>query len=93
MNDESTAAGAPLRPHLKTMFRLQWEPMHDACMLVHPEGRVTLNPSAGQILERCDGTRDLDEIIAELEALFCSAELATDVYRFLDDARQRGWLD
>lgn len=93
MNEESIATGAPLRPRLKTMFRLQWAPTHETCTLLHPEGVVRLNPSAGQILERCDGTRELDEIIAELEALFCSAELATDVYRFLDHARQRGWLE
>jgi pyrroloquinoline quinone biosynthesis protein D len=54
---------------------------------------VKLNPSAGEILSRCDGTRDLDGIIGELEALFNASGLATDVYQFIDHARQRGWLD
>lgn len=42
---------------------------------------------------RCDGTRELDEIIGELEELFNATDLAADIYRFIDHARQRGWLD
>jgi pyrroloquinoline quinone biosynthesis protein D len=82
-----------LRPHLRTMFRLQWEDVQDAYVLLYPEGMVKLNPSAGEILARCDGTRELDDIIDELEDLFNASNLAADVYRFIDHARQRGWLD
>lgn len=87
------AVGAPLRPRLRSIFRLQWEDAQDAYVLLYPEGMVKLNPSAGQILVRCDGTRELDEIISELEQLFNASDLAPDVYRFLDHARQRGWVD
>jgi pyrroloquinoline quinone biosynthesis protein D len=75
------------------MFRLQWESAQDAYVLLYPEGRVKLNPSAGEILSRCDGTRDLDDIIGELEDLFSASALAADVYRFFEHARQRGWVD
>jgi pyrroloquinoline quinone biosynthesis protein D len=75
------------------MFRLQWETAQDAYVLLYPEGMVKLNRSAGQILVRCDGTRELDQIITELEELFNAQDLAPDVYRFLDHARQRGWVD
>jgi pyrroloquinoline quinone biosynthesis protein D len=81
------------RPRLRTLFSLQWEPVQDAYVLLYPEGMVRLNPSAGEILARCDGTRELDDIIDELEVLFNASGLATDVYRFIDHARQRGWLD
>lgn len=84
---------ASLRPHLRAMFRLQWEDVQDAYVLLYPEGMVKLNPSAGEILARCDGTRELDDIIDELEDLFNASNLAADVYRFIDHARQRGWLD
>lgn len=84
---------ATLRPHLRTMFRLQWEDVQDAYVLLYPEGMVKLNPSAGEILARCDGTRELDDIIGELEQMFNASNLAADVYRFIDHARQRGWLD
>lgn len=86
-------SGVPLRPRLRRMFRLQWEAAQDAYVLLYPEGMVKLNPSAGEILVRCDGVRELDEIIDELEGLFRTNELATDVYRFLDHARLRGWID
>jgi pyrroloquinoline quinone biosynthesis protein D len=81
------------RPSLKKMFRLQWEIAQDAYVLLYPEGMVKLNPSAGEILARCDGTRELDDIIGELEDLFSASNLAADIYRFIDHARQRGWLD
>ncbi|MFP3550771.1 pyrroloquinoline quinone biosynthesis peptide chaperone PqqD [Paraburkholderia sp. SIMBA_049] len=85
--------GASERPRLRDLFLLQWEPVQDAYVLLYPEGLVKLNPSAGEILSRCDGTRDLDDIIGELEALFNASGLAKDVYQFIDHARQRGWLD
>ncbi|WP_206956112.1 pyrroloquinoline quinone biosynthesis peptide chaperone PqqD [Trinickia acidisoli] len=93
MNYANAEGGAPLRPRLRPMFRLQWEIEQDAYVLLYQEERVKLNPSAGQILARCDGTRELDDIIAELEALFNAQDLAADVYRFLDHARQLGWVD
>jgi pyrroloquinoline quinone biosynthesis protein D len=93
MNYDTTGGGAPLRPRLRPIYRLQWESQQDAYVLLYPEGMVKLNPSAGQILVRCDGTRELDEIITELENLFNAQDLAADVYRFLDHARQRGWVD
>ncbi|HVW53275.1 MAG TPA: pyrroloquinoline quinone biosynthesis peptide chaperone PqqD [Trinickia sp.] len=93
MTYTNAAGGAPLRPRLRPIFRLQWEAAQDSYVLLYPEGMVKLNPSAGQILVRCDGTRELDEIITELEDLFNASDLAPDVYRFLDHARQRGWVD
>jgi pyrroloquinoline quinone biosynthesis protein D len=93
MNAPNTDYYASLRPRLRTMFRLQWDDAQDAYVLLYPEGMVKLNPSAGEILARCDGTRELDGIIDELEDLFSASNLAADVYRFIDHARQRGWLD
>ncbi|MEX3947602.1 pyrroloquinoline quinone biosynthesis peptide chaperone PqqD [Paraburkholderia sp. EG287B] len=89
----AAGSGVPLRPRLRGMYRLQWEAAQDAYVLLYPEGMVQLNSSAGEILARCDGAHELDEIIGELERLFSTSELAPDVYRFLDHARLRGWLD
>jgi pyrroloquinoline quinone biosynthesis protein D len=93
MNLTPASTSANSRPRLLPLFRLQWEPVQGAYVLLYPEGMVKLNPSAGEILSRCDGTRELDDIIDELENLFDAAGLATDVYQFIDHARQRGWLD
>jgi pyrroloquinoline quinone biosynthesis protein D len=81
------------RPRLRPTFRLQWETDQRAYVLLSPEGIVKLNPSAGEILLRCDGTRELDDIIGELEDLFRASDLAPDVYRLIEDARLRHWLE
>ena len=91
--EPDAGSGVPLRPRLRGMYRLQWEATQNAYVLLYPEGMVKLNSSAGEILARCDGAHELDEIIEELERLFSTFELAPDVYRFLDHARLRGWLD
>jgi pyrroloquinoline quinone biosynthesis protein D len=83
----------PPRPRLRRIYRLQWEPVQNAHVLLYPEGMIKLNRSAGEILARCDGAHELDDIIGELEQLFETTSLAPDIYRFLDHARLRGWLD
>ena len=93
MNSPNTDSNTSQRPRLRTMFRLHRESAQDGYVLLYPQGSINLNPSAGEILARCDGTRELDDIIDELEDLFSASDLAADVYRFLDHARQRGWLE
>ena len=80
------------RPAVAAMFRLQFEPAQDCWVLLYPEGMVKLNTPAAEILWRCDGGRSVDEIVAELEAAFGQAGLHDDVCAFLDQARERGWL-
>jgi pyrroloquinoline quinone biosynthesis protein D len=84
-------AGARLK--LKSIFRLQWEPAQDAHVLLYPEGMVKLNQSAGEILKRCDGTRDIDMLIADLEQAFNTQDLGGEVRLFIAEAEHRGWLE
>jgi pyrroloquinoline quinone biosynthesis protein D len=93
MNAAQANESFPLRPKLRSLYRLQWEPVQNAYVLLYPEGMIKLNTSAGEILVRCDGERELDDIIGELERLFSADDLAADTYRFLEHARLRGWLD
>jgi len=74
-------------------FRLQFEPAQNAHVLLYPEGMVKLNGSAGEILRRCDGSRTLGEVIADLEATFNQTGLAPDVLDFVVHARAQGWLE
>jgi pyrroloquinoline quinone biosynthesis protein D len=73
-------------------YRLQWEQAQESWVLLYPEGMVTLNPSAAEILKLCDGTRDRDQLIAALEQQFPGADLAADVQEFLEIAHERGWV-
>jgi pyrroloquinoline quinone biosynthesis protein D len=93
MSSLNADSRAYTRPCLRRLFRLQWEPTQDAYVLLYPEGLVKLNQSAGEILTLCAGAHELDDIIDELEDLFSASDLAADIYRFIDHARQRGWLD
>ncbi|SAK46279.1 coenzyme PQQ synthesis D [Caballeronia catudaia] len=93
MDTTTARAGAPTRPSLRAPLKLHWHADMRSCEIVHPHGSVELNRSAGEILARCDGTRELDHIIGEIEARFDMSGLAADVYRFIEEARRLGWLD
>ena len=80
------------RPCMSSLYRMQFEPTQDHWVLLYPEGMVRLNLPAAEILQRCDGQRTVDEIVAELEAAFEQPSLHEDVIGFLNEARQRGWL-
>jgi pyrroloquinoline quinone biosynthesis protein D len=80
------------RPGIRAGFRLQWEPAQNAYVLLYPEGMVKLNTTAAEILRRCDGLRTIDDIVAELEAVFQRDGLDGDVMKFLDIATNQGWV-
>ena len=80
------------KPAVAAMFRLQFEPTQDAWVLLYPEGMVRLNTPAAEILRRCDGSRTVDEIVAELELAFAQDGLRAEVRAFLEQAHERGWL-
>jgi pyrroloquinoline quinone biosynthesis protein D len=79
-------------PRIGPGFRLQWEPVQDCHVLLYPEGMVKLNPSAGEIMKRCDGQRNLAAIVADLEAAFSTPALEADVLAFVQMAGQQRWL-
>jgi pyrroloquinoline quinone biosynthesis protein D len=80
-------------PRVGRLFRLQWEAAQNSWVLLYPEGMVKLNSSAGEILRRCDGKRTLKEIVAELQAAFPAAPVATEVPAFLRLAAEKGWVE
>jgi pyrroloquinoline quinone biosynthesis protein D len=79
-------------PRIGAGFRLQWEPVQNCHVLLYPEGMVKLNTSAGQIMMRCDGMRDVAAIAAELEEAFSASDLQPDVIAFVDMAAKQNWL-
>jgi len=88
-----TTATAIHRPKVAGHFRLQYEQAQSAWVLLYPEGMVKLNPSAGEIMQRCDGSRDVPALVAELETAFDTQGLEPDVRAFLDMAHQQHWIE
>jgi len=88
-----TAIDADSQPRIGRGFRLQWEQAQQAHVLLYPEGMVKLNPSAGQILTRCNGETRLGDIVADLEKTFETTALDDDVVAFLEMARAQNWVE
>jgi pyrroloquinoline quinone biosynthesis protein D len=80
------------KPKLAKLFRMQYEEAQSAYVLLYPEGMVKLNQSASEILKRCDGVRDVNSIVADIEQTFNAQDLLKDVTGFLEIATERGWI-
>ena len=83
----------PARPKLARLFRLQFESAQNAWVLLYPEGMVQLNPSAAEILRRCDGQRPVTAIVEELQSLFQVEGIGPQVEALLQEGVRRGWID
>jgi pyrroloquinoline quinone biosynthesis protein D len=83
----------PNQPKLSRRFRLQYEDAQQRWVLLYPEGMVQLNPSAAEILKRCDGERTLENIVSELETTFNAKDLEPEVRNLLEEGQRRGWID
>jgi pyrroloquinoline quinone biosynthesis protein D len=80
-------------PRLGKGFRMQWEQAQQCHVLLYPEGMVKLNQSAGEIMARCDGVRDVAAIVTDLEVAFNAKGLQADVLAFVDLAATKRWLE
>lgn len=81
---------APLQ--LQRQFRFQWEAAQESFVLLYPEGMVKLPGSAGEIMKRVDGVRNVEQIVRDLEASFPGVDLRGDVVGFLEMAHGKGWI-
>lgn len=88
---------APLRTTdrvgLARHVRLQWEDAQQAWVVLYPKGNVRLNASAGEILKLCTGDKTVSAIVSELQREFPDHDLSKDVYRFLEVACGKGWIE
>ncbi|MDD5227688.1 MAG: pyrroloquinoline quinone biosynthesis peptide chaperone PqqD [Methylococcales bacterium] len=74
------------------LHRLQWEEAQQKTVILYPEGMVELNQSSAEILKLCDGTRQLAQLVQELETKFETTGLTGDITAFLDVALNNGWI-
>jgi len=90
MTPTPTAERLRLNPH----YLLRYEDSQNAHILLYPEGLIKLNPAAAQILQRCDGSRTMADIIADLDSAFPGnlAAITEDTQAFVNTAVQKGWI-
>ncbi|MEU6143726.1 pyrroloquinoline quinone biosynthesis peptide chaperone PqqD [Streptomyces sp. NPDC047081] len=80
------------RPVLDRSVVLRHDQVRGTDLLLLPERVVVLHGSAGPVLGLCDGSRVVDDIVAELGAWFPGAPVAREVPEFLAALRKEGWL-
>lgn len=61
---------AEVRPRLATKVRMRWDDARGKPILLYPEGVLLLNPTAHAVLELCDGTHTLGDVVRELAGRF-----------------------
>lgn len=74
-------------------FQFQWEGKQNCYVLLYPEGMVQLNQSAGEILNLCDGSNDIEGINKILCEKFELEDLTQDISAFLEEAKSRNWIN
>jgi coenzyme PQQ biosynthesis protein PqqD len=78
------------RPKLATGVRLHHDRVRDQDVLLFPEGALVLNDTAVEVLELCDGERDLDDIASILGERYEGADVRDDVAELLAGIGERG---
>ena len=88
------SARASQRPSLVKHVRLQIDPVTGEPVLLSQEAVLTLNRSGYEILQRCDGSRTLSQLISELETQYQvpNGKSVPDVLRYVDKLTQKGLL-
>ena len=77
---------------LNPNFQFQWEEKQNCYVLLYPEGMVQLNQSAGEILNLCDGTSNIEKINKTLCEKFEVEDLTKDITLFLFYLKNRNWI-
>ena len=77
---------------LNPNFQFQWEDKQNCYVLLYPEGMVQLNQSAGEILNLCDGSSNIENINKTLCEKFEVEDLTQDIQSFLEEAKNRNWI-
>lgn len=75
-------------PTLWRLARLGYDSVRQRPVLLYPEGAVLLNDTGAAILELCDGSRTVAEIVTVLTERYQS-EVSADVTEYLDQMVER----
>ena len=82
-------------PRLAKRARLQTDALSGNWVLLHQEAVVLLNQTGYEILQLCDGTRTLREIIQHFEAQYPAAQsiLSREVFQYIEAISRQGLIE
>jgi len=75
-------------PQLWKLARLEYDPVRQRHVLLYPEGAVLLNDTGAAILELCNGSRTVGEIVTILAERY-HADVSADVTEYLQQMAER----
>ena len=83
---------AESRPRLVSKARLRFDKKSSRYMLLYPERGLVLNPTAADVLQRCNGLRTVGSIVEELAQQYGHEVPAVEreVMTFLQTMADRG---
>lgn len=83
---------AETRFRLAAKTRLRFDRKSSRYMLLYPERGLLLNPTAADVLQRCDGERTVGSIVAELARQYSHdvPKVEREVLDFLQTMADRG---
>jgi pyrroloquinoline quinone biosynthesis protein D len=79
------------RPQLWRLARLDYDPVRERHVLLYPEGTVLLNDTGAAILELCNGTRTVAQIMTILAERY-QTDVSGDVGDYLEQMTQREFI-
>jgi pyrroloquinoline quinone biosynthesis protein D len=83
-----TLLGPDTVPRLWRLARLEYDPVRQKHVQLYPEGAVLLNDTGAAILELCNGSRTVDEIVTILTERY-HADVSADVTEYLSQMADR----
>jgi pyrroloquinoline quinone biosynthesis protein D len=83
------------RPRLSRKVNLKYDAIEKAFFVLYPERGIKLEGSAAEILQRCDGERTAEMIVAELANATGTPVVVVrqDVEAFLSEMKKRGIVE
>jgi pyrroloquinoline quinone biosynthesis protein D len=83
-----TLLGPDTVPRLWRLARLDYDRVRQRHVLLYPEGAVLLNDTGAAILELCNGSRTVNEIVTILTERY-HADVSIDVTEYLSQMADR----
>ena len=82
------------RPILPRHARLKFDETREVWVILAPERVLAPDPIAVEVLQLCDGIRNVSNMVDQLAAQYAAPreEIATDVIAMLQDLADKGFL-